>query len=97
MITITELLNEVNSLFPGWKEAGHPYTDDISVSHEHFYLTYSYRHKNYRSVSNLTNSNDELIRGYSDISATESILDLKEQIKSQLELVKSIYDTMGDI
>jgi len=94
MVTVQSLLNELNSLFSGWEESGHPYTDDIHVSHEHFSVTYSARYKDYRSVSNVITFDETILKGYSAVSATESVRDLKKQIKEQLDLIKSIYESM---
>lgn len=96
MVTVQSLLGELNTLFSGWEESGHPYTYDINVSHEHFSVTYSARYKDYRSVSNVISSDETILRGYSDVSATESLRDLKKKIKVQLDYTQSIYDSMGD-
>lgn len=90
-----ELLKEVNSLFPGWSIAGHPYTDDSSVHHEHFHLTYSARYNDYNISSNIYIDDGDFLKGYSDVSATDALNNLKKQIKEQLDILQSIYDSMG--
>lgn len=92
-----ELLTEMNSVCSGWRISGHPYTDDSSVSHEHFSITCSARYQDYRVSSNVCTSDGDFLRGYSDVSATDAFNDLKNQIKEHLDLTQSIYDSMGKI
>lgn len=93
MKTSDEILQELNSIVPGWQYSFFDETNHLYFDHEHISIIYDIKHNWYASVSDVYSTDETLLRGFG-YTATEALFDIQKLIEEHYQEIGSILNSI---